>query len=60
MMAAGRADRRIPGIGRIGADLRRALSALGADHVVLIGRGRPWQPTDLDTIARIITQLTAG
>ena len=41
-------------------DRCRALNGLGVDHVVLIGRGRPWQPTDLDTIARTITQLTAA
>jgi hypothetical protein len=41
-------------------DRCRALNGLGVGHVVLIGRGRPWQPTDLDTIARAITQLTAA
>ncbi|MCW2650635.1 MAG: hypothetical protein QOE41_2342 [Mycobacterium sp.] len=41
-------------------DRCRALNALGARHVVLIGRGRPWQPTDVDTISRTITTLTAA
>jgi hypothetical protein len=41
-------------------DRCRALNGLGVGHVVLIGRGRPWQPTDLDTIARAVTQLTAA
>ena len=41
-------------------DRCRTLNGLGVDHVVLIGRGRPWQSTDLDTIARTITQLTAA
>jgi F420-dependent oxidoreductase-like protein len=42
------------------AERCRALSGLGADHVVLIGRGRPLHPTDLDTISRTITALTAA
>jgi F420-dependent oxidoreductase-like protein len=40
------------------AERCRALNGLGADHVVLIGRGRPLQPTDLDTISAATTQLT--
>jgi len=39
------------------AERCRALSAVGAHHVVLIGRGRPLQPADLDTISRTTTQL---
>jgi alkanesulfonate monooxygenase SsuD/methylene tetrahydromethanopterin reductase-like flavin-dependent oxidoreductase (luciferase family) len=38
----------------------RALSAVGAHHIVLIGRGRPLQPTDVDTISRTTTQLAGA
>jgi hypothetical protein len=41
-------------------DRCRALNGLGATHVVLIGRGRPLQPTDVDTISRTVTQLTTA
>jgi F420-dependent oxidoreductase-like protein len=41
-------------------DRCRALNALGVNHVVLIARGRPWQPADIDTISRTVAQLTAA
>jgi alkanesulfonate monooxygenase SsuD/methylene tetrahydromethanopterin reductase-like flavin-dependent oxidoreductase (luciferase family) len=41
-------------------DRCHALSALGAHHVVIISRGRPLQPTDVDTIARSTSQLAAS
>jgi alkanesulfonate monooxygenase SsuD/methylene tetrahydromethanopterin reductase-like flavin-dependent oxidoreductase (luciferase family) len=37
----------------------RTLNALGAGHIVLIGRG-PWQPAGLDTVAGAVELLTAA
>ena len=35
----------------------RNLAKLGIEHIVVIARGRPWTPTELDVVVRAAGQL---